>query len=195
MYLNKEVVLREREALRPLHNKRLLCLVSRRGGYPSPSWKGSTPVLFWLGGRGIPQSCSGKGVPQLCSGWEIPLSWGTPPPAGVPPGQDWRTPPPARTGVPPPPPWKGPGKEPGTEITPPPQMWTDRHLWKQYLPHPSDAGVSCLLKWKGWSTVGFVASSSTTKNIAELVVRLNKCELQQLAQPHDCISRRIFTLN
>ena len=110
-------------------------------GYPSPgwvvsqSWLGSTPLTV----RGHP--CPGWGTPVLeyPSGW----NWSTPPWLGL--VYPWE-----RT-------WdQRPGKEPGTGV--PTQkgpgtidlrknmglgyypLLTDRHLWKQYLPHPSDAG-------------------------------------------------------
>ena len=106
-------------------------------GYPSPScggvphpWPGGTPVLSW-------------GVPQSWTGWIPVLSWpGGYPCAGVPPDQGLGTPPPApqRPGT------RDLGKNLGLAYPPP---WTDRHLWKQYLPHPSDADDNNL-KWTKW---------------------------------------------
>ena len=91
-------------------------------------------------------SCSCWGYPIL-SQWGYPIqSWlgrgtmgylpylelGYPPGRNLVPG----------TGVP----WKGHGTS-GSIIgwrwgTLPPWVWTDTHLWKQYLPHPPDAGVN-----------------------------------------------------
>ena len=115
------------------------------------------PILTWLGGthpdlaREVPHSDLPGGYPILTWPGDTP-SWPGQgyPVLSYPPGQDWGTPqkgpgtsdlgknlglgyPLERT-------WdQWPGKEPGTGV-PPPWVWTDRHLWKQYLPHPSDAG-------------------------------------------------------
>ena len=119
-YRQKKVVLRERKRVcHPLGNKYMLCCPDGGGGTPSnPGWEVPHPVLD--GGCTIPS-------------WEYP-TWG------------WMTyPHPGLNGVPP-----CPGLD---EVSPPEKnmgpcsgvLWdgvppVDRHLWKQYLPHPLDTG-------------------------------------------------------
>ena len=120
---------------------------SHGGGYPIHSWLvGGVPHPFMVGG-GVPHPVmvggtpsSHGGVPPTIQTWlgypppptmQTWLGYPSPPPphhpdlAGVPPSNH-----PELSGVPPPPP-----SRPGWGITsPPPQMLTDRHQWKQYLP-------------------------------------------------------------
>ena len=119
-------------------------------GYPHQTWPGGTPSLpggyptsctphqTWPGGTPSLLGCTPPRVPPITPGWGgditpargaseagIPLAGVPPPPAG--PG--WATP------------LVGPGLDtPGwtwlgysTGWTWPPEVWTDRHLWKQYL--------------------------------------------------------------
>ena len=111
----KKVLLRERKrhtAHWVVSAHSAVCL--GEGGTSVPA-EGVTPVLFWSGG--------------------IPVLGYPPPPVGTgvhpPPGQDWGT----------------PRKDLGPETWErtwdwgtPLRVWTDRHLWKQYLPHPLHAG-------------------------------------------------------
>ena len=119
------------------------------GGYPIQGLGGTRShvwreTLSQVWGLGYPIPCPGgtlshvRGVPHPRSGQRVPgvplpdLRWGTPSQTwdGVPPGQTWdEVPPPARPGIGYPPLLSRPGR--GTS---PPQMLTDRHLWKQYLP-------------------------------------------------------------
>ena len=68
---------------------------------------------------------------------------------------------------PPLPHWKGPGtsdlgKNLGLGYPPPHRVWTDIHLWKQYLPHPSDAGGKSLFQTNVW----FLNSPTPTQTLA-----------------------------
>ena len=138
---NKKVLLRERKrhAARHVASARSAVLSWPGGGVPQ-SWTGGYPILTWRGvhhpdlaGRGYPSPVMAVGggggttvLSWLWSGTPV-LTWpvGYPLPAGLgyPPERTWD---------------QCPGKEAGTGV--PPGVWTDRHLWKQYLPHPSDAG-------------------------------------------------------
>ena len=112
-YTNKKVLLRERKR----HTARCVA---------------NTPYVVLIGYPPPPPGGTRSGTPQGGT-------W-TPPPPGYP----VRYPPPpppggTQRGVPgqvPPPPggtWSGnPGG--GTRTPPPPPLWTDKHLWKQYLP-------------------------------------------------------------
>ena len=95
------------------------------GGYPSwairlPSWLG------WAGGGGGGLAHPWPlGYPILAGGRECYPRMGCPLlGTGVPPERTWDQ-------------WKYYGMEMGYPL---PWVWTDTHLWKQYLPHPSDAG-------------------------------------------------------
>ena len=100
------------EAYRPLCSKYSLCCpnwVPPWGGYPDPP-RGGYPVRYPRGVPGPPQGGypDPRGVPG-----QVPPSRGVPrPPGGVP------------SQVPP---------QGGYPDSPPP-LWTDKHLWKQYLP-------------------------------------------------------------
>ena len=116
---------------------------------------------YCLGGGGVPKSFLGCGVPMArvpphlglgypLHGTGVPphtQDWGTLPGIGHTPGLGYALP------------WTGvllPQKEPGSSHWVPPRkdknivevlwdgdelwVWTDAHLWKQYLPHPSDEG-------------------------------------------------------
>ena len=106
----------------PLAVEQVLALLFSLGGGMSQSWLGGGyPILTWPGGlppsypdwgRGYPILTWLGGVPQDIS---LSQDWGTPLP------QEWTW---ERT-------W-----DCGTLL----RMWTDKHLWKQYLPHPSGAG-------------------------------------------------------
>ena len=134
---NKKVLLRERKRhVRRVANVCSAVLPPEGGGYPSPglgrypspSQGVPSPVPAGGGGKvtpvpaggGYPSPVLARGVAQ--SGWGVPL---------------------VETGVlqapPPPPPQKGPRTEPEPGVHPLPP-WTDRHLWKQCLPHLLDAG-------------------------------------------------------
>ena len=128
---NKKVLLHERKRHTAHHISRTRYAVPRGGGLKIQSWMRGNPSRSWPGG--------------------------TPVPGGVPPSQD-------RDGVPPPTPpcqdrdgvchpqkghwtsgsimgWRYYVMDMGyIPPPPPPHPWTERHLWKQYLPHPSDAG-------------------------------------------------------
>ena len=133
------------------NKKVILCEIKRHtihhvasawGGVPTldrwgvPTLWYPSPVLMWPGGRGY---LPWMGVPTLDWGTYLGLGylpWGTPSPSwcgqgkGVPTldGGNY-------LGVPLPQPGHDGGR--GThlsQITSPPPMWTDRHLWKQYLP-------------------------------------------------------------
>ena len=92
-------------------------LFCREEGYPSPVLGGGTPV----------------------PGYPLARTW-------IPPGEDWGTiqlglgHPLTRTGYTPPPPKRTSDLGKNMRLGYPLRMWTDRHLWKQYLPHPADAG-------------------------------------------------------
>ena len=134
-----------------LHKKDYFCCSLRIPqswlGFPSPGKKGTpvltegTPVLSWLGvpmSWGIP--CLELGIPCLGLGYPIPgtgypLGGDLGPVTGVPPEKRWNH-------------WKYYGMEIGystpwkdmrpVEIlwirdgSPPPGVWTDIYLWKQY---------------------------------------------------------------
>ena len=101
-----------------------------RGGvgvpYPGPGWRegrgGRYPVLVLAGGSG------GVGYPALVLAEGVgEVRWVPCPGPGWAGGLGW--------GVPCP----GPG------WSAPSSLWTDTHLWKLYLPHPSDVGGNFLL--------------------------------------------------
>ena len=134
------------EAYRPPRSKYLLCcpgwrrgtpvLSGLEGGTPVLSWLEGTPVLSWPGeGYPSPVLTGGGGNPGL--GYPWPELGYLPHGTGVPPSQDCGTP------------QKGPWTrdlEKNLELGYPPWVWTDTHVWKHYLPYPSDADSRNQLK-------------------------------------------------
>ena len=144
------------EAYRLPRRKYSICcpILEGGGGYPIPGWgegypipgQGGYPIPGWReypipGSGGYPIPGSG-GTPYLTGG-TLSWDWGTPWEGTwdqwlwYPLGRDlWPV-----TGVPP---WKGHGTSgsimgwrwgnPLPAPPPPTQLWTDRHLWKQFLP-------------------------------------------------------------
>ena len=115
----------------------------------SPAWtretyhppRGKCSLCCFIAGVFTPGQDWGTPPPKPGLGCLPPARTGVPPSPwlGYPHGQDWGASL-ARTGVPPERTWgQWPGKEPGAGVPPPLRVWTDRHLWKQYLPHPWDA--------------------------------------------------------
>ena len=120
------------------------------GGTPSCWREGVTPSQVWTGGA--PHS-AGWGTPTWT--WEgvfpcqqdwVPWPWqldGVPPTwtcEGGTPSAGWGTPTWTWEGVTPPPPVSWMGYPPSAGWGTPPPASVDRHLWKQYLPYPADAG-------------------------------------------------------
>ena len=157
--MNKKVPLREREAYHTLRSKCPLCCCvswwgvppsSPEGGYthpvltggtPSSSNGGSTPSSPNRGTIGYPHQLDG--VPPSAR-WRYPspsAGWGYFPVSQMelPPLTRWGYPAIGWMGVPPSAGWGTlywpDGGTPIGWMGVPPEMWTDRHLWKQYLPH------------------------------------------------------------
>ena len=140
-YNNKKVLLRERKRHTARRVARARYADLSGGEYPVPC-PGGYPVPCWGGGYSIP--CPG-GYPmpglghtpsQVRGGYPI-LGFGGYPISGPPPDLRWGTPPQPHLG------WGTPLARPGMgyppyhpdlDRVPPPEMLTDRHLWKQYLP-------------------------------------------------------------
>ena len=143
---NKKVLLRKRKR----HTARHVSSAPRYaggGGYPVPGL-GGYPVPGPGGGymvpglRGVPGPRSGGGTPSHVWGVPHPMSWGGHPiPCwGGTPSHVWGGNPHTWDGVPPPSQTLDQWVPPPTIQTwmgyplPPPEMLTDRHVWKQYLP-------------------------------------------------------------